>query len=351
MGELNMRGTTPLWARLLFLAAAAILALCTGRPAQAQGRVHVVAGGENLSSIAQHYGLSLQELAAYNGIANPNLVFSGQRLEIPGLTAAPSAMAPATSETLPGDSGYYTVVRGDTLSAIAKQFGMSTGDLLRLNNISNASMIWVGQQLRVSARAAAVEASGPEVNALAPSVASGIYVVRSGDTLAAIAAANDSTVQQLLVANGLPSANYIYPGQRLRLKPDAAATALNLVAAPAEGKRWIEVNLTDQTLTAWQGDVAVLRTYISSGKSETPTVTGRFTIDRKYKAQRMTGPGYDLPNVPWVMYFYSAYAIHGAYWRNAFGVPGSHGCVNMSVSEAGMLYEWAAMGTEVYVHY
>ena len=108
MGELNMRGTTPLWARLLFLAAAAILTLCTGRPAQAQGRVHVVAGGENLSSIAQHYGLSLQELAAYNGIANPNLVFSGQRLEIPGLTAAPSAMAPATSETLPGDSGYYT---------------------------------------------------------------------------------------------------------------------------------------------------------------------------------------------------------------------------------------------------
>ena len=54
-------------------------------------------------------------------------------------------------------------------------------------------------------------------------------------------------------------------------------------------------------------------TYISSGRSGTPTVTGRFTIGTKYKAQRMTGRDYDLPGVPWVMYFHSGYAIHGAY--------------------------------------
>jgi lipoprotein-anchoring transpeptidase ErfK/SrfK len=51
------------------------------------------------------------------------------------------------------------------------------------------------------------------------------------------------------------------------------------------------------------------------------------------------------------MYFYGAYAIHGAYWHNNFGVPMSHGCVNMRSNESQMLYEWAPAGTEVYVHY
>ncbi len=131
----------------------------------------------------------------------------------------------------------------------------------------------------------------------------------------------------------------------------SAESTLNLVAAPPDGKKWIEVNLSDQTLTAWQGDVAVMHTAISGGRSNTPTITGRFTIDTKYKAQRMTGPGYDLSNVPWVMYFHGSYAIHGAYWHNNFGVPMSHGCVNMRVNESKLMYDWAPSGTEVYVHY
>jgi lipoprotein-anchoring transpeptidase ErfK/SrfK len=51
------------------------------------------------------------------------------------------------------------------------------------------------------------------------------------------------------------------------------------------------------------------------------------------------------------MYFYSGYAIHGAYWHNNFGAPMSHGCVNMTPGEAQILYNWAPIGTEVYVHY
>ena len=91
-------------------------------------------------------------------------------------------------------------------------------------------------------------------------------------------------------------------------------------------------------------------TYISSGRSGMPTVTGRFTIGNKYKAQRMTGR-LRSAGVPWVMYFHSGYAIHGAYRHTNFGVPASHGCINMRVNEAGMLYDWAPAGTEVYVHY
>ncbi|MCE7987970.1 MAG: L,D-transpeptidase [Caldilinea sp. CFX5] len=117
-----------------------------------------------------------------------------------------------------------------------------------------------------------------------------------------------------------------------------------------DGRRWIEVDISDQTLIAWQGETAVLRTSISSGRTEYPTVRGTYKIRTKLDLERMIGPGYDTPNVPYTMYFFRGYAIHGAYWHNNFGTPVSHGCVNMRVAEAKALYEWASVGTEVVVH-
>jgi lipoprotein-anchoring transpeptidase ErfK/SrfK len=55
----------------------------------------------------------------------------------------------------------------------------------------------------------------------------------------------------------------------------------------------------------------------------------------------MSGPGYRLPNVPDVMFFYKAYALHGTYWHNNFGQPMSHGCVNLRTEDARWLYEWS----------
>jgi lipoprotein-anchoring transpeptidase ErfK/SrfK len=63
----------------------------------------------------------------------------------------------------------------------------------------------------------------------------------------------------------------------------------------------------------------------------------------------MSGPGYYLPNVQWIMYFYSGYAIHGTYWHNNFGQPMSHGCVNLPNNEALWFYQWAPTGTPVLV--
>ncbi len=342
-----------LWARAGVRLAALAAGLAVGvwwgpvPSAWAQELVHVVARGENLSTVAHRYGLSQQELAAYNGIANPNLLWVGQRLQIPGSSYDPTLLSPASSPFLPGDSGYHLVAGGQTLSEVAKAYGLTTGDLMRLNNISNANLIWAGQRLRVTARVEPVPASV----ASRPAAADEIYVVQAGDTLAAIAQRHQSTVHELLAANGLPNPNFVWVGQRLRLHtPSASQGTIGPIAAPADGLRRIEINLSSQTLTAWQGDVPVLSTTISSGRSGTPTVTGRFAVGTKYPAQRMVGPGYDLPNVPWVMYFHGAYAIHGAYWHNNFGVPASHGCVNMRPNEAELLYHWAAPGTEVYVH-
>lgn len=117
-----------------------------------------------------------------------------------------------------------------------------------------------------------------------------------------------------------------------------------------DGRRWIEVDISDQTLIAWQGETAVLRTSISSGRTQYPTVRGTYQVRTKLDLERMIGPGYDTPNVPWTMYFFRGYAIHGAYWHNNFGTPVSHGCVNMRVDEAKALYDWASVGTEVVVH-
>ncbi len=234
------------------------------------------------------------------------------------------------------------------MEQIAQNYNLTLADLLRLNGLDNPDMIWVGQKLRVTARVAVVPA--PQPDKLEPAEA--IYVVKAGDTLADIAKANNTTVEDLMVANGLPNINFVWTGQRLRVKaPDAATlSTMGVAGAPADGKRWIEVDLSKQTLTAWQGDVAVMHTTVSTGKASTPTVVGTFHILTKYDSQEMTGDGYDLPGVPWVMYFYQGYAIHGAYWHMSFGTPLSHGCVNMHISDAQALYQWAAVGTEVDVH-
>ena len=119
-------------------------------------------------------------------------------------------------------------------------------------------------------------------------------------------------------------------------------------------ERWIDIDLTTQTLTAFEGDTAVFSTLISSGTREYPTVTGQFRVWLRYQSQTMDGTrlGYDyyLENVPYVMYFFEDYAIHGAYWHNNFGNPMSHGCVNVEPNDAEWLYGWASEGTLVNVH-
>lgn len=126
-------------------------------------------------------------------------------------------------------------------------------------------------------------------------------------------------------------------------------------AIVADGERWIDVNLSNQTLVAYEGDTAVFDTFISSGLSQWPTVVGQFRTYMKYETQTMNGYllGYDyyIQDVPYVMYFFEDYAIHGAYWHNNFGTPMSHGCVNVEPTEAGWLFGWAPTGTVVNVHY
>jgi lipoprotein-anchoring transpeptidase ErfK/SrfK len=117
------------------------------------------------------------------------------------------------------------------------------------------------------------------------------------------------------------------------------------------GVRWIDVNLSTQSLYAYEGDTLVNSFVVSTGTWLTPTVVGKYKIWIKFASTSMSGPGYYLPDVPYVMYFYKGYGIHGTYWHNNFGTPMSHGCVNMRTSDAQWLFNWASVGTVVNVHY
>lgn len=110
------------------------------------------------------------------------------------------------------------------------------------------------------------------------------------------------------------------------------------------GAKWIEVNLYEQTLAAYEGDRLVYATLISSGRSRTPTVIGLFRIQIKARTARMAGNifgYYYLEDVPWTMFFHEGYALHGAYWHDRFGFPQSRGCVNLAPRDARWLFAWA----------
>ncbi|MFO0679889.1 MAG: L,D-transpeptidase, partial [Polyangiaceae bacterium] len=121
----------------------------------------------------------------------------------------------------------------------------------------------------------------------------------------------------------------------------------------APGEKWIDVNIKNQTLVAFEGDRAVYATLVSSGKEneEDPekdhkTPTGTFRIREKHVAATMDGDvasdgPYSIEDVPWIMYFSGSYALHGAFWHAAFGNTKSHGCVNLTPTDARALFGWA----------
>ena len=145
-------------------------------------------------------------------------------------------------------------------------------------------------------------------------------------------------------------------------KPEKESTNDSAPArdAPA-GEKWIDVDLSNKTVTAYVGDTPVWgpRTMVD-GKEGYETVTGTYEIYLRYDVQDMTNANYypeDHPkyyyieDVPWVQYFHRGYGFHGAPWRSSFGYSGSHGCINMPVSDAKWLYDWASIGTKTVVHY
>lgn len=271
-------------------------------PARADVQTHVVQPGETLFRIALNHGITVDALRAANGIVG-NTIYAGQVLIIPigtaGTSATSAGVAAPVSQPVVSNStagGYHTVQRGENLFRIGLKYGVSVAAIQAANGLSDTT-IYVGQRLVIPAGSGVTSGSSP-----AP-------------------APNNNT---------------------------AAAPASPLPGG--DGRRFV-VDLSEQMLYAYEGDTLVRSTLVSTGLPQWPTVTGTYYIYLKYRSQRMRGPGYDLPNVPYVMYFYQGYGLHGTYWHNNFGSPMSHGCVNMPTSEAEWAFNWASIGTPVIVQY
>ncbi|MFN2483410.1 MAG: LysM peptidoglycan-binding domain-containing protein [Candidatus Limnocylindria bacterium] len=174
----------------------------------------VVQPGDTLTSIAARHGVSTDHLAAWNELANPNLIFAGQLLRV--------ALDPAATALVRPETGTHTVVAGETLTAIAARHGTTVAALASLNQLADPSFILAGQVLNL-----------PTADAAAAVAATGwvLEVVQPGDTLTAIAARHGTTVGALVEANGTSDPSLIFAGTTV-LVPDRAVER-SQVAAPA----------------------------------------------------------------------------------------------------------------------
>jgi lipoprotein-anchoring transpeptidase ErfK/SrfK len=263
--------------------------------AQDPQTTHVVQAGENLYRIGLQYGFTADELALANGITDPGQIYAGQVLTLP-----------------------IPIGGGEQLSA-----------------------------------APSVESSAPAAEAApAPSLPeSTTHFVQPNEGLAAIARNYGVSMASIVGANNLSNPDIIYPGQILQIPNPTAQVAADYGAPPQPviAGREIVVDLSDQKIYAYENSLLVREVTVSTGLPGTPTVQGEFNIYSKIPSQTMYGPGYYLPNVEYVMYFYQGYSIHSTYWHNNFGQPMSHGCVNLPPEAAQWFYSFAQVGTTVRV--
>ena len=190
------------------------------------------------------------------------------------------------------------------------------------------------------------------------------YTVQTGDSLSTVAAKFNTTIEALITLNKLSDRNFLRVGQVLTIiKGDDQSNNAPVVTPTPEplppmgqfGPKWVDVNLTTQSMVAFEGQTPVFSSKVSSGVANHPTVEGIYRVYAKYKSTKMEGGQgtpeyYYLPHVPYTMYFYSGYALHGADWHNNFGHPMSHGCVNLPVDAAKWMFDWAPIGTMVITH-
>jgi LysM repeat protein len=359
------------------------LLLALAQTARAETRVHIVAPGENLFRISLKYGVTVEAVQAANGLTS-NLIYVGQVLIIPdpGAPPAPVETQPASAppsaapSSAPPADGVHIVQPGETLFRIGLKYNVSWTAIQAANGLVGTN-IYAGQRLIIPGAAAATGSTPPPeatptpppaaptdtpaptntpapTDTPAPATGGGVHIVQPGETLFKIGLKYNIGWTAIQAANGLADTR-IYAGQRLTI-PDAASappTASDPAAsAPpppsGEGKRFL-VDLSEQRLYAYEGDTLVRTTLVSTGLWQYPTPPGTYYVYLRYTAADMRGPGYFLPDVPYVMYFYKSYGLHGTYWHSNFGTPMSHGCVNMPTAEAEWAYYWSDYGTPVIV--
>lgn len=176
----------------------------------AAGAAYTVRGGDTLSGIALRHGVSVGELAEANHISDPDRIFVGQTLRIPGSGSSSSSGGSSSSGSV-GSARTHVVAPGESLGTIARRYGLDLRDLARANGITNPNRLMAGVLLRVASTAP------PAPGTSTGGGSAGTYRIQRGDALSTIARRVGASVTSLVRANGLASADRIYAGQTLKV--------------------------------------------------------------------------------------------------------------------------------------
>jgi len=328
--------------------------------------IHVVRPGETLFVLALRYRMRVADLAATNGMPTSGLMLPGRSLRVPldhALNAqadAPAALPPpaatpdAVADRPTTDSAIRTIVVqvGDTLSGIAASSGLPLDDIRRWNGLPLDGTIFAGQTLVLEGGSA----PAPEPVALASGRDTSMtttVTVAPGDTLTSIGERVGTTAMALARLNRIED-EVIYAGQVLEVPRDGAGFG----AGGSVGKR-IEVDIGEQRMYVWEGQVLVHNWTISTGLASHPTQTGSFAVQSKVPTAWSSAWELWMPS--WLGIYWAGGSENGIHalpvindgtqlWAGFLGSPISYGCVVLGTAEAAELYAWADIGTPVEIH-
>ncbi|MCO6450940.1 MAG: LysM peptidoglycan-binding domain-containing protein [Caldilineales bacterium] len=314
---------------LLFLVAPKAAAAA---PASVGPTVHRVQTGETLNTIAARYGTTINDLMALNRLRNPNLIYVGQRLVV----------SPATAEEAPSSGANVHVVRrGQTLTSIAAQYGVTSAALKQANNL-RTDTIFVGQRLKIPTGGGSSAPTGTT------------HTVKRGETLASIAAAYGTTVDALAKLNGLSNTGLIQVGQKLIVSAEGGGAQ-----SVPRGAKKIVVDISEQRCWRYQGEELLNTWRCSTARKGYGTRTGTFRVQSKLR--KAYGSTWDIWMPYWLGIYWSGSTENGFHglpwnattgartWAGLVGTPITYGCVMLNDAPMKTLWNWADIGTKVVI--
>lgn len=315
----------------------------SGNPAASLNATYTVRSGDTLGRIALRLGIDQDALAALNGFGDLGArLVSGQELLLPATGDELRTTEPAQR---------HTVKPGETLSAIAQSFDVTTADILAANRIADANAIYPGQELAIPPK------TPPNARQVGPARGGYYYyTVQPGDTLSAVAAQFNTTMQAVREYNGLPDNETIYTGLEIRIPHGAPPLTLRFPPVPRSGHRFI-ISLSRQQCWVYQGDRLLYAWNCSTGYGERKTKAGNYAVQSRIANAKSNIWRLDMPY--WLgIYDVGVFenGIHGLpmdwdsgkkIWSALIGQPATFGCAMLDDLNAATLFRLAYLGMPV----
>lgn len=213
---------------VLKLGASASATTTASTSSNSSSNSYTVKTGDTLSGIAAKQGVGLSTLLSANGLSTSSVIYPGQSLKLSGSSAS-STVSTASSTS----GGSYKVKSGDTLSGIAASQKVGLSTLLKANGLSASSVIYPGQQLKLSGSTSS--SASTDSSTASSTNSSSSYTVKDGDTLSGIAARNNVSLSTVLKANNLSLSSLIFPGQTIKLSGSSNSSSSSVSTASSSG--------------------------------------------------------------------------------------------------------------------